>query len=170
MQAHIAEHLGFAYRVQIEKQLGMNLPPQTDEEGDNANIDPEVEAILAPMIAQAAQRLLAQNQQEAQQQQAQQQQLQAQLQEQQARTELAQARAVADQGLGMERVSRIEENRALAVERRAEASKDEEQALLNLVKALKEIDDIDINQIQKLIALSEMVKASGPALKEQHGR
>lgn len=73
MQAHIAEHLGFAYRVQIEKQLGMNLPPQTDEEGDNANIDPEVEAILAPMIAQAAQRLLAQNQQEAQQQQAQQQ-------------------------------------------------------------------------------------------------
>jgi hypothetical protein len=73
MQAHIAEHLGFAYRVQIEKQLGMNLPPQTDDEGDNANIDPEVEAILAPMIAQAAQRLLAQNQQEAQQQQAQQQ-------------------------------------------------------------------------------------------------
>jgi len=112
----------------------------------------------------------AMKQQQQAAQQAQQQQLQAQLQEQQARTELAQARAVADQGLGMERVSRIEENRALAVERRAEASKDEEQALLNLVKALKEIDDIDINQIQKLIALSEMVKASGPALKEQHGR
>lgn len=73
MQAHIAEHLGFAYRVQIEQQLGMNLPPQTDDEGEDAKIDPEVEARLAPMIAQAAQRLLAQNQQEAQQQQAQQQ-------------------------------------------------------------------------------------------------
>jgi hypothetical protein len=73
MQAHIAEHLGFAYRVQIEKQLGMNLPPQTDDEGEDAHIDPEVEARLSPMIAQAAQRLLAQNQQEAQQQQAQQQ-------------------------------------------------------------------------------------------------
>lgn len=73
MQAHIAEHLGFAYRVQIEKQLGMNLPAQTDDDGEDAKIDPAVEAILAPMIAQAAQRLLAQNQQEAQQQQAQQQ-------------------------------------------------------------------------------------------------
>lgn len=73
MQAHIAEHLGFAYRVQIEKQLGMNLPPQVNDEGEDENISPEVEAMLAPMIAQAAQRLLAQNEQEAAQQQAQQQ-------------------------------------------------------------------------------------------------
>ena len=73
MQAHIAEHLGFAYRVQIEKQLGMNLPPQVNDEGKDENISPEVEAMLAPMIAQAAQRLLAQNEQEAAQQQAQQQ-------------------------------------------------------------------------------------------------
>lgn len=72
MQAHIAEHLGFAYRVQIEKQLGMNLPPQVNDEGEEENISPEVETMLAPMIAQAAQRLLSQNQQEAAQQQAQQ--------------------------------------------------------------------------------------------------
>ena len=73
MQAHIAEHIGFAYRIEIEKQLGMNLPPQFDENGEPDHIDPEVEARLAPMIAIAAQRLLAQNQQEAAQQQAQQQ-------------------------------------------------------------------------------------------------
>lgn len=73
MQAHIAEHIGFAYRVEIEKQLGMNLPPQTDEDGEDAKISPEVEAQLAPMIAEAAKRLLAKNQQEAAQQQAQQQ-------------------------------------------------------------------------------------------------
>ena len=73
MQAHIAEHIGFAYRVEIEKQLGMNLPPQTDEHGEEVDMDPQVESRLAPLIAQAAQRLLAQNQQQAMQQQAQQQ-------------------------------------------------------------------------------------------------
>lgn len=91
MQAHIAEHLGFAYRVQIEKQLGMNLPPQTDDDGEDANISPEVESRLAPMIAQAAQRLLAQNQQEAAQQQAQQQAQDPIVQMQQAELQIKQA-------------------------------------------------------------------------------
>jgi hypothetical protein len=74
MQAHIAEHLGFEYRVQIEQQLGMSLPPMQDESGEDVHMDPEVEARLAPMLAQAAQRLLQQNQAEASQKQAQQQQ------------------------------------------------------------------------------------------------
>jgi len=73
MQAHINEHLGFAYRVEIEKQLGMSLPPKSDEMGDDVGMDPEVEARLAPLLAQAAQRLLQSNQQQAAQQQAQQQ-------------------------------------------------------------------------------------------------
>ena len=73
MMAHINEHLGFEYRKQIEQQLGMPLPPQKDEMGEDVNMDPEVEARLAPMLAQAAQRLLQQNQGEAAQKQAQQQ-------------------------------------------------------------------------------------------------
>ena len=73
MQAHINEHLGFGYRVEIEKQLGMNLPPQKDASGEDINMDPEVEARLAPLLAQAAQRLVQMNQAQAQQQQAQQQ-------------------------------------------------------------------------------------------------
>jgi hypothetical protein len=73
MQAHINEHLGFAYRVEIEKQLGMNLPPQFDEQGEEEHMDPEVEAKLAPLLAVAAQRLLQSNQAQAAQQQAQQQ-------------------------------------------------------------------------------------------------
>ncbi len=71
--AHINEHLGFEYRKQIEIQLGFNLPPQTDENGEDAPMDPEVEARLAPLLAQAAQQLLAQNKGEMAQQQAQQQ-------------------------------------------------------------------------------------------------
>jgi len=73
MQAHIAEHLGFAYRIEIEKQLGMNLPPQQDDEGKPVTLDPDQEARLAPLLAQAAERLLQKNQNEAAQQKAQQQ-------------------------------------------------------------------------------------------------
>jgi len=71
--AHVNEHLGFEYRKQIELQLGFNLPPQVDEDGEETNMDPEVEARLSPLLAQAAQRLLQQNQAEAAQKQAQEQ-------------------------------------------------------------------------------------------------
>jgi hypothetical protein len=74
MLAHVNEHLGFQYRIDIEQQLGMSLPPQMDEAGEDMEMDPEVEARLAPMLAQAAAQLLQQNQQQAAQAQAQQQQ------------------------------------------------------------------------------------------------
>jgi hypothetical protein len=73
MMAHINEHLGFQYRVQIEQQLGMTLPPMHDESGEEVNMDPAVEAKLAPMLAQAATQLLQMNQAQAAQQQAMQQ-------------------------------------------------------------------------------------------------
>ncbi len=97
--------------------------------------------------------------QEEQQMQAQQAQAQSAMQEQQARTELAQARAEADRGLGMERISRINENQALAEERRAQGEKDNEIALLNFVKALKEIESVDLAHLEKLLALSSALKA-----------
>ena len=74
MMAHINEHLGMQYRVEIERQLGVALPPQKDESGDDINIPPEIEAQLAPLLAQAAQQVLQINQQQVAQQQAQQQQ------------------------------------------------------------------------------------------------
>lgn len=92
------------------------------------------------------------------QQQAQEQQMQAEMQELQARTNLANARATADEGLGLERMSRIGENQALAVERRAEAIKDQEQAALNKVRALKELDDIDLSQIERLVSLLQIFR------------
>jgi hypothetical protein len=66
MMAHIAEHVGFQYRQQIEQQLGMPLPPQDEK------LPPEVETALSGMMAQAAQQVLQQNQAQAAQQQAQQ--------------------------------------------------------------------------------------------------
>lgn len=86
-----------------------------------------------------------------------QQQAQAVMEEQRARADLSQARAMADRGLGIERISRVEENKALAEERRAEARKDDEAALLNLVKALKEIESVDLMNLEKLLSLATLV-------------
>jgi len=73
MMAHINEHLGFQYRVEIEKQLGIELPPTQDLNGEDINMDPAVEAKLAPLLAQASERLLQMNKAQVAQQQAQQQ-------------------------------------------------------------------------------------------------
>jgi hypothetical protein len=66
--AHIAEHVGFAYRQKIEQQMGVALPPEGEK------LPPEVELALSSMMAQAAQQVLQQSQAQAAQQQAQQQQ------------------------------------------------------------------------------------------------
>lgn len=68
------------------------------------------------------------------------------------------ARAVANQGLGHERASRIHENQALAVERRAAAHKDMEQADLDKVRALKELATVDLEQIHKAIEILKMIQ------------
>jgi hypothetical protein len=91
MMAHINEHLGFQYRVEIEKQLGMTLPPMHDESGEENNMDPAVEAKLAPMLAQAATQLLQMNKSQAAQQQAQQQAQDPLLQLQQQEVQIKQA-------------------------------------------------------------------------------
>ncbi len=68
MMAHVAEHVGFAYRQKIEQQLGMPLPPEDEK------LPPEMETQLSGMMAQAAQQVLQQSQAMAAQKQAQQQQ------------------------------------------------------------------------------------------------
>jgi hypothetical protein len=71
MMNHINDHMGMEYRKEIELQLGFNLPATEDESGDDIHINPEVEARLAPLLAQAANRLFQKNSSEAAQAQAQ---------------------------------------------------------------------------------------------------
>ena len=70
MQAHIAEHVAFEYRKQIEEQLGVPLDIPDYEEGDT--IPEEMEVEISRMMAMAAGKLLQKDQAEAAQQQAQQ--------------------------------------------------------------------------------------------------
>lgn len=68
LQAHIAEHLGFKYRKDIEEKLGAPLPAPNEE------LPEEIEVQLARVVAEAGKQLTQANQQEAAQKQAQQQQ------------------------------------------------------------------------------------------------
>jgi hypothetical protein len=66
--AHINEHVAFEYRKQLEEQLGVPLPAPDEV------LPEDVEFEISKLMAQAAQKLLAKDQNEAQQQQAEQQQ------------------------------------------------------------------------------------------------
>lgn len=105
--------------------------------------------------------------QQQQAQQIQQMQSQTQLQLQQAEIELAQARAQADLGLAQERASRVAENQALAVERIHQANADDERANLDKVKALKELESIDLRHLRELLAMHKALKHEETARSEQ---
>jgi hypothetical protein len=66
MQAHIAEHVGYAYRNKIELALGVALPSSEDELPD------DMEKEISRLMAEAAPQVLAESQAMAAQQQAQQ--------------------------------------------------------------------------------------------------
>lgn len=67
LQAHIAEHLGFSYRKQIEERLGVPLPPPDEQ------LPEDMEVQLARLVADAGKQVAQAHQQQAAQQQAQQQ-------------------------------------------------------------------------------------------------
>lgn len=59
MQAHIAEHLGFEYRNQIEMAMGISIPPL------GAEMPPEMEVQLSRLMADAAQKVLQKSEADA---------------------------------------------------------------------------------------------------------
>jgi hypothetical protein len=68
MEAHIAEHIAFQYRLEVERQLGVPLPPVEEP------LPRDVENEVARLTAEAAQKVLQNSQQKAQQEEQQKQQ------------------------------------------------------------------------------------------------
>jgi hypothetical protein len=66
IQAHLSEHLAFAYRKKVEEQLGVPLPPPDEQMPEDA------EVMLSRLVAQGAQQVLAASKGQAASQQAQQ--------------------------------------------------------------------------------------------------
>jgi hypothetical protein len=147
LMAHIAEHVAFSYRQQIENALGAPLP------APNAELPEELEVKLASMIAEAAQQNTQQKQAAAAQQQAQQQAqdpiMQMQMQElqlkaaeqqrkaqkDQADTQLAAARLTLDAQKAQNTAS-LEASRIAAMTDQADARQnlDEAKAIMDMVK------------------------------------
>jgi len=85
LQAHIAEHLGFKYRKDIEEKLGAPLPAPNEE------LPEDIEVQLARVVAEAGKQLTQANKQQAAQKQAQQQQKDPIIQMKQAELQIKQA-------------------------------------------------------------------------------
>jgi hypothetical protein len=142
------KQMQFAQLMQL-KELGVPIP-------DSSLID-------ACTIQNKNKIIEAMEQQQQAAQQMEQQRAQIEMQELQARTELAHSRSMADQGLYYERTSRVEENRALAVQKLAEANKNDEQALLEKIKILKEIEDMDLGHLERLLNMANSLKVAEQA-------
>ena len=146
------KQMQFAQLLQL-KEAGVPIPNET--------------LLDACTLQEKTKLIKAIQQQEQQQAQQAQQEQQATVQEMMARADLAKARAEADRGLGMERISRIQENQALAVERQAQAAKDDEIGLLNLIKAAKELEGIDIEHIERYLGMLGQIKEQEAAATER---
>ena len=99
-------------------------------------------------------RMLAQQQA---QQQAEQAQMQLQMQNQAVVTESLGAKAQSDQALAAERLAKINLDHALNAERISRAEEEKTAGVLNLIKAVKELEGLDIANLQaKILTLKEI--------------
>lgn len=139
LQAHIAEHIGFLYRKQIEERLGAPLP------GPDEKMPEEIELQLSRLIADAGKQLTQIHQQEAAQQQAQQQAQDPMFQLEQAKVQIAQQEAAAKmqkvQGDLAIRTQELQlKAQAEAAKTQANAGKTQAEMQANAVKTQAEME------------------------------
>ena len=139
-QAHIAEHVAYAYRVKMERQLGIQLPSMDEE--DREGLDPMTEKQLSMLMPQAAQAVLQESQQRAAQQQAEQRAqdpvLQLQMQEMQIKMQRLQ---LEQQKLQIEAASKADQTRLQELKMQIEAA--ERADKLRLEEQRVQIDAAD---------------------------
>ena len=175
MQAHINEHLAFAYRKEVEQTVGLLLPTEEQEK----NMAPEVAAQVAQLAAQASMRMSQQAQAQAAQQQAQQQaqdpiiqmqqqELQLKMQELQLKAQKQQieAAAKADQ-LRVEeaRIAAQKEIAAMQVGATAAAARDKLQKQ-QLIEGTKIGADIAKNRAQMAVQAAQRASQNKPTRKD----
>ena len=156
LQAHIAEHLGYQYRAQVEGQMGVALPPP------DKKMPEEVEVQLSRLIAQASQQLLQMHQGQAAQEQAQQQaqdpliqiqQAQLQIEQQDAQRKLAKDNAdvaIKQQQLQIERdrIAAQQQTESMRIQADMQKAKESEstKAAIEHARILK---DMSVSQMNK---------------------
>ena len=148
LQAHIAEHVGFKYRIQMEQQLGAPLPKP------DAEIPEEYETQISRLVAQAATKVAQNNTAAVAQQKAQQQAqdpiIQMQQQELQIKAQDAQRKAQKDQADTALKQAQI------AVEQERIASQERQAQMNTLAKAATE--DAKLEQKESSEAIKMIVE------------
>jgi hypothetical protein len=138
----------FAQLLQM-KEMGLPIPTSLLIESSTLqNKDELMEAIQA-------EEEMAQKQSEEQ--------SQVQMEVLKAQIEDLKAKAMANEGLGHERASRIAENNALAVERIAAAQRERDMGTLDKIRATKEIQDMDLGQLERAVALIRIIQEAEEA-------
>jgi len=177
IQAHIAEHLAYAYRKKIEEQLGVPLPKP------NEKLPEEVEVQLSQLVAQASTQLLQQNMAMAQQQKNQQmaqdpiiqmQQAELQIKQQEAQTRAAkvqgelQLKAQELQIKQQEMASKQGENPAIAAAR-AQQEMETKRMNMGLMAAQKQQDlrHKDMAHRQKLTHAEQVARQQAALAAQQ---
>ena len=145
LQAHVAEHLGFKYRLDIEKRVGAPLPKPDSELPEDMEL--EVSRLIAQASTQLSQNNMAQQAQQKAQQKAQDPIIQMQQQELQIKAQDAQRKAQKDQADVALKQAQI------AVEQERIASQERQAQLNTLAKAAT--DDAKLEEKQS----SQVVKA-----------
>lgn len=138
-QAHIAEHVGFEYRKQIEEQLGVPLPHHED------TLPEDIEVDISRLVSQAAKQVLASNQQKSSQEQAQQQAQDPLIQMQQQELQLK-AQDVQNKGQKMQIDAQLEQDR-IQVERERIASQERIAGAQLGAKAAMDKEKLDAQQL-----------------------
>ena len=148
LQAHIAEHVGFKYRIQMEQQLGAPLPKP------DAEIPEEYETQISRLVAQAATKVAQNNTAAVAQQKAMQQAqdpiIQMQKQELQIKAQDAQRKAQKDQADTSLKQAQI------AVEQERIASQERQTQLTAMAKAATE--DAKLEQKESSEAIKMLVE------------
>lgn len=135
------------------RSLGVNI---TDEELISASSLHDKKKIKDRMVAQAQQ-----------QEQVQQLQTQMALQQQQVLTDAAESKALSDRSLAHEREAKIQLDQALNAERIARAEEDKTAGVLNLIKAVKELENIDISNLREKLMLLRQLEGQQEAKAEE---
>ena len=174
VMSHVAEHLGFQYRKDVEVQLGMQMPPQEGDDGEDMKQDPEVEAALSPLLAQAATQLLQQNQAGAAQQKAQQQAqdplIQMQMQELQLKAQEIQNKAQRDQAEIQVKMQQIQVDRERIAAQSATADKQREIDVLKNAAQLgvkQSIDKSKLTHDEKKLQVEALKNAADMTMKKE---
>ena len=149
LQAHIAEHLGFQYRQDIEEKLGAPLPPPGEE------LPEQIEVDLSRLVAEAGAQLMQGNKQKAAAQQAQQQAKDPVMQQKQAELQLraqeVQRKAAKDQ----------QDTQLKQAELQRKAQKDQMDAMLDAEKLKLDRQELQMDAQQDAAKLDlELAKLS----------